>query len=42
SFRSDLRKDLLANAVQIEKDFRLQFRDVGNGIQIFYIGEGES
>ena len=42
SFRSDLRKDLLANAVQIEKDFSLQFRDMGNGIQIFYIGEGES
>ena len=41
SFRSDLRKDLLAQAIQIEKDFGLQFRDVGNGIQIFYIREPE-
>ncbi|MGR5432233.1 DNA mismatch repair protein [Vibrio campbellii] len=39
SFRSDLRKDLLANAIQIEQDFNLQFRDAGNGLQIFYVGE---
>lgn len=39
SFKSDLRKDLMVNAIQIEKDFALQFRDVGNGLQIFYVGE---
>lgn len=39
SFKSDLRKDLMFHAIQIEKDFSLQFRDVGNGLQIFYVGE---
>jgi hypothetical protein len=39
SFRSDLRRDLLANAVVIEQDFALQIRDVGKGWQIFNVGE---
>lgn len=39
SFKSDLRKDLMSHAIQIEKDFSLQFRDIGNGLQIFYVGE---
>lgn len=39
SFRSDLKKDLLANAVTIEQDFSIQFRDTGNGYQVFYIGD---
>lgn len=41
SFQSDLRKDLMANALQIETDFNLQFRDIGNGLQIFYVGEND-
>lgn len=40
SFRSDLRRDLLANALTIEQDFQLQIRDVGNGWQIFNVGDG--
>jgi hypothetical protein len=39
SFRSDLKKDLLEHAIMIEKDFNFQFRDTGNGMQVFYTGE---
>lgn len=39
SFRSDLKKDLLENATTIEQDFSFQFRDTGNGYQVFYIGD---
>lgn len=41
SFRSDLRRDLLTNAVLIEQDFGLQFRDTVKGWQIFNIGEAK-
>ena len=41
SFKSDLKKDLIANAIQIEQDFSLQLRDVGKGLQIFNVGGAE-
>ena len=37
SFKSDLKKDLINNAIQIEQDFSLQLRDVGKGLQIFNV-----
>ncbi|CAM3147088.1 DNA mismatch repair protein [Vibrio rarus] len=39
SFRSDLRKDLLNQAVQIEMDFQIQIREGDNGLQLIYVGD---
>ena len=39
SFKSDLKKTLMNNVLQIEKDFKLQFREVANCIQIFNVAE---